>query len=147
MATVTLTTRIKLSLVALAASWFVCGIATGLHVRNPAISLLVLFWSVPWFAAGWMFMGIPMLAMGNLILRIPTIILGIAGAMAGVFVLLFLPMLEWVLDVMKPVPGVTHSIDLPWSYLKGWPVFCAALGVGGAMLYRWLLSRASTPNE
>jgi hypothetical protein len=94
-----------------------------------------------------MLMGIPMLAMGNLILRIPTIILGIAGAMAGVFVLLLLPMLEWVGDVMKPVPGVTHSFDLPWSYLKVWPVFCAALGAGGAMLYRSLLSRASTPNE
>jgi hypothetical protein len=147
MATVTLTTRIQISLVALAATWFVCGIATGLRFRDPAISLLVLFWSVPWFAAGWIFTGVPIIAVGNLALRIPTILLGIAGAMAAVFVLLLLPMLEWVMESMSPVPGVTHSIDLPWSYVKGWPVFCAVLGAGGTMLYRLLLLRASEPNE
>ncbi len=63
-------------------------------------------------------MGIPIIAMGNLILRIPTIILGIAGAMAGVFVILLLPVLDWVRYLINPVPGNTHSIDLPWSYLK-----------------------------
>jgi hypothetical protein len=86
---------------------------------------------------------IPMLAMGNQILRIPAIVLGIAGAMAGVFIVLFLPLLEWVESVIKPNPGLTQSFSLPWSYLKGWPAFCAALGAGGAMLYRWLLLRAS----
>jgi len=118
MANATLTTRIEISLEALAATWFVCGVSTGLHSRDFGISLLFLFWSVPFFAVGWILMGIPIIAMGNLILRIPTIILGIAGAMAGVFVILLLPVLDWVRYLINPVPGNTHSIDLPWSYLK-----------------------------
>jgi hypothetical protein len=147
MATVTLTTRIRISLVALAATWFVCGVSTGLHFLDPAISLLFLFWSVPFFAVAWILTGVPLIAMGNLALKIPTVLLGIAGAMAGVFVILLLPMLEWVRYLIRPVPGFTHSIDLPWSYLKGWPAFCALLGAGGTVLYRCLLSRASTPNK
>src|SRR6266478_4192012 len=121
MATVSLTTRIQISLVALAATWFVCGVSTGFHFLDPVISLLFLFWSVPFFAVAWIFTGVPLIAMGNLALRIPTVLLSIAGAIAGVLVLLLLPMLEWVRDLISPIPGVTHSIDLPWSYLKGWP--------------------------
>jgi hypothetical protein len=32
------------------------------------------------------------------------------------------------------------AIHLPWAYLMGWPAFCAALGAGGTILYRWLFS-------
>src|SRR5260370_1868269 len=141
MANATLTTRIGISLEALFATWFVCGVFTGLHFRDFGISLLFLFWSVPFFAVGWILAGIPIIALGNLILRIPTIILGIAGAMAGVFVILLFPVIEWVSYLINPVPGITHSIYLPWSDLMGWPAFCAALGAGGTILYRWLLSR------
>jgi hypothetical protein len=31
--------------------------------------------------------------------------------------------------------------------LKGWPAFCAALGAGGTMLYRWLISRVCAPKS
>src|SRR5260370_42530827 len=75
MANATLTTRIGISLEALFATWFVCGVSTGLHSRDFGISLLFFFWSVPFFAVGWILMGIPIIAMGDLILRIPTIIL------------------------------------------------------------------------
>ena len=146
MATVTLTTRIGISLVALAVTWLVCGVSTALRFLDPEVALLFFLWSVPFFAVAWIVTGVPIIAMGNLALRIPTVLVALAGALGGVFVL-FLPlMLEWARDLTSPVPGVTRSIHLPWSYLKGWPAFCALLGACGTVLYRWLLSRATTPN-
>ena len=49
MATASLTTRIQISLVALAATWFLCGVSAGLRFLDPTISLLFFFWSVPLF--------------------------------------------------------------------------------------------------
>jgi hypothetical protein len=146
MATVTLTTRIGISLVALAVTWLACGASTALRFLDPQIALLFFVWSLPFFAVAWIVAGVPIIAMGNLALRIPTVLVALAGALGGVFVL-FLPlMLEWARDLTSPVPGVTHSIHLPWSYMKGWPVFCALLGACGTVLYRWLLSQATPPS-
>jgi hypothetical protein len=146
MTTVTLTTRIGISLVALAVTWLVCGVSAGLRFRDPELALLFFVWSVPFFAVAWIVTGVPIIAMGNLALRIPTVLVALAGALGGVFVLFLPTMLEWARDLTSPVPGVTHSIHLPWSYLKGSPAFCALLGACGMVLYRWLLSRVSTPN-
>jgi hypothetical protein len=136
-----LSTRIQISLIALAATYIACAVCFGLRSWNLQITLLSLIWSLPFFATAWIVTGVPIIAAGNLVLRVPVILIGLAGAAAGVFVLLLLPLMEWVKFLIWPIPGINHSINLPWSYLMGWPAFCAALGAGGTVLYRWLLSR------
>jgi hypothetical protein len=133
--------RIATSLEALGIVWFVSGIAFGAHFRDVSASLLFFFWSVPFFAAGWILAGIPIIAMGSRILKIPVFVLGILGAAVGFFVILFFPLLDWTIHLLRPVAGVRYGLDLRWSYLIGWPAFCAALGAGGMIIYRWLFSR------
>jgi hypothetical protein len=142
MSNVKLSTRIQLSLIALAAMYIACAVSVGLRYWDLEIPLLFLFWSVPFFAIAWIVTGVPIVAAGNLVLRIPAILVALAGATAGVFVLLLQPLVEWIKYLLWPTPGISRSINLPWSYLAGWPAFCAALGAGGTVMYRWLLSRA-----
>jgi hypothetical protein len=80
--------------------------------------------------------------MGKRLLRVPTLVLGLLGAAAGILTIL-LPVLLLVLVIehRMPTPGITHSPVLSWSYMLGWPAFCASLGAAGMMLYRWRLSR------
>jgi hypothetical protein len=136
-----LSTRIQASLIALAATYIVGGVSVGFRFWDLQISLIFLFWSLPFFAVAWAVAGVPIVAAGNLVLRIPVILVVLAGAAAGVFVLMLPPLVEWIKFLIWPTPGISRSISLPWSYWRGWPAFCAALGAGGAALYRWLLSR------
>jgi hypothetical protein len=140
MSNVKLSTRIQISLIALAATYIAGDVSVGFRFWDLQISLLFLIWSLPFFAVAWIVTGVPIIAAGNLVLRIPLILVVLAGAAAGVFVLLLLPLVEWVKYLIWPTPGISRSISLPWSYLVGWPAFCAALGAGGTMLYRGLLS-------
>ena len=55
---------------------------------------------------------------------------------------LIFPLLDWTIHLLRPVAGVRYGLDLRWSYLIGWPGFCASLGAGGMIIYRWLFSRA-----
>jgi hypothetical protein len=142
MANAKFSTRIKISLVALAATYIAAGVSVGFRFWDVQIFLLFLFWSVPFFAVGWILTGLPVIAAGNRVLKAPVILVVLAGAAGGFLVLLLLPLVEWVRYFVRPTPGITRTISLPWSYLKGWPAFCAALGACGTMLYRWLFSRA-----
>ena len=137
MLTPTLPIRIAISLAALAICWFVSCIASGLRFQDPAVSVLLFIWSPPFFAVGWVLVGIPIIAMGNRILRIPPILLGIAGAIAGVFVIIF-PF--FVLAVISR--GTVNFAGWRWSSLKSWPAFGAGIGACAVILYRWLLTRA-----
>jgi hypothetical protein len=141
MSNVKLSTRIQISLIALAATYIVGGVSVGFRFWDVRIFLIFLFWSLPFFAVAWIVAGVPIVASGSLALRIPVILVALAGAAAGVFIVLLLPLVDWIKYLLWPTPGISRSIDLPWSYLRGWPAFCAALGAGGAALYRWLLSR------
>ena len=140
-----LSTRIQISLIALAATYIVGGVSVGFRFWDVRIFLMFLFWSLPFFAVAWIVAGVPIVASGNVVLRIPVILVLVAGAAAGVFIVMLLPLVDWIKYLLWPTPGISRSISLPWSYLKGWPAFCAALGAGGAALYRCLLSR-TTPH-
>jgi hypothetical protein len=140
-ARVKISTRIQISLIALAAMYLVGAVSVGLRFRDIRISLLFLFWSIPFFAVGWLVTGIPLIAVGDLVLRLPAIVVVVGGAGAGLFVLLLMPLIDWVEVFIRTTPGMSRSIALPWSYLMGWPTLCAALGAGGTFLYRRLLSR------
>ena len=143
-----LSTRIQISLIALAATYIVGGVSVGFRFWDVRIFLMFLFWSLPFFAVAWIVAGVPIVAAGNVVLKIPAILVWVAGAAAGVFIVILLPLVDWIKYLLWPTPGISRSISLPWSYLKGWPAFCAALGAGGAALYRWLLSRViSQPLE
>jgi hypothetical protein len=141
MSSVKLSTRIQISLIALAAAYITGGVSVGFRFWDLRIFLLFLIWSLPFFAVAWVVAGVPIIAAGNLVVRIPLIVALLAGAAAGVLVLMLLPLLEWVKFLICPTPGVIRSIDLPRSYLMGWPAFCAALGAVGTIQYRWLLAR------
>lgn len=141
MSSVKLSSRIQISLIALAATYIVGSVSVGFRFWDVRIFLMFLFWSLPFFAVAWIVAGVPIVAAGNLVLRIPVIPVVLAGAAAGVLIIMLLPLVDWIRYLLWPAPGISHSIDLPWSYLRGWPAFCAALGAGGAALYRWLLSR------
>lgn len=126
--------RIRISLAALGITWFVSGVGLGLRVGDGVATFAFFLWSIPMFLVGWMILGIPIIAMGDRIDQAPTIVLGIAGAIAGAVVMFLPAMIIWTIS-----PGVEHfNIDLP--YLKGWPSFGAAIGGGAAILYRWILS-------
>jgi hypothetical protein len=141
MSNVKLSTRIQISLIVLAATYIVGGVSVGFRFWDVRIFLIFLFWSLPFFAVAWIVAGVPIVAAGDLILRIPVILVVLAGAAAGVLIVMLLPLVEWSRYLLWPTPGISRSVDLPWSYLRGWPAFCAALGAGGTALYRWLLSR------
>jgi hypothetical protein len=134
--------RIVVSLKALGISWFISGIAAGAYYKNPEVSFLVFVWSAPYFAAGWILAGIPAIVIDRRVLKIPFFVLGILGATVGSFVILFSPLLDWTIHLLHPIAGVRYSLAFNWSYLIGWPGFCASLGAGGMIMYRWLFSRA-----
>jgi hypothetical protein len=136
-----LSTRIQISLIALAAMYIACAVSAGLRYWDLQIFLLFLFWSVPFFVVAWIVTGLPVVAAGNLFLRVPVILVALAGAAAGVLVVSLLPLIKWIKYLIWPTPGESRYISLPWSYLMGWPAFCAALGAAGTVLYRSLLSR------
>lgn len=128
--------RIAHSIEAIGICWFISGIASGVRFRDPRVSFLFFLWSLPIFAFGWVLVGIPMIAIGNRILRIPTILLGIAGAIAGGLVILF-PF--FIVSMISH--GTISFAKWRWSSLNGWPAFGAGIGTSGVILYRWLLSR------
>jgi hypothetical protein len=134
--------RIVASLKALGIVWFISGIAVGAYFRDLSAIFLVFVWSVPFFAAGWILAGIPVVAIGSRVLKVPFFVLGILGAAVGFFMILFAPLLDWTMHLLHPVAGVRYGFALHWSYLIGWPGFCASLGAGGMIMYRWLFSRA-----
>jgi hypothetical protein len=138
MADVNLTTRIELSLLALAILWFLSGIALSVRVWDARACFLFFFWSVPFFAIGWIFLGIPVIAMGTQILKLSYVVVGLSGAIVGLFIML-LPT-GWLVAL----GAIQFKLD--WSILKSWPGFGAAIGAGGMLFYRWLLSRA-VPSE
>jgi hypothetical protein len=88
MAAVTLGERVGYSLLALGPIWFVSGVAVAIQARDASVAPLVWVWSVPVFVFGWVLMGLPLIAMGDLVCRTPKIILGVAGAVAGILVIL-----------------------------------------------------------
>jgi hypothetical protein len=140
MADIRLARRIKLSLVALAISWLLSGLALSVHFRLGMDSFVFFFWSVPLFAMGWVLLGIPVIVMGTQILKLPRVVLGVSGAAVGIFIMLLPVEIEWMISLgAKP-------FKLDWSILKGWPGFGAAIGAGGMLFYHWLLSRA-VPSE
>lgn len=136
MTNVSLTFRIACSLKALGICWLVSGLLFGSFFRDTRGFFLFFFWSVPFFVAGWILVGIPILAMGNRILKMPKIFLGIAGAVAGAFLILF-PF--FVVSVISR--GTVDFTGWRWSSLKSGPAFGAGIGASGVILYRWLLSR------
>jgi hypothetical protein len=74
--------------------------------------------------------------MGNRILKIPKIFLGIAGAIAGAFLILF------PIVVVSVISRETVAFTgWRWSSLKSWPALGAGIGASGVILYSWLLSR------
>jgi hypothetical protein len=101
--------RIVASLKALGILWFVSGIAFGAHFRDVSASFLFFFWSMPYFAAGWVLAGIPVIAIGSRVLKIPVFVLGILGAAVGFFVILFFPLLDWTIHLLRPVAGVRYG--------------------------------------
>jgi hypothetical protein len=68
MANAELTTRIELSLLTLAISWFLSGLALSVHLWDARAGFLFFVWSVPFFVAGWVLLGIPAIAMSTQIL-------------------------------------------------------------------------------
>ena len=134
--------RVVASLKALGILWLISGIAISAYYRDLSALFLVFVWSVPLFAAGWVLAGLPLIAIGNRVLKIPVIVLGILGAAAGCFVISLFPLWDWAMHLLHPVAGVRYGLDLRWSYLIGWPAYCAFLGAGGMIMYRWLFSRA-----
>jgi hypothetical protein len=136
----TLPIRIASSVEALGICWFVSAVAAGLRFRDPRVSVLLFLWSLPFFAVAWVLVGIPIIAMGNQILRIPTLLLGVAGAIAGAFIML-LPF--FVVSVIAR--GTIDFAGWRWSSLKSWPAFGGGIGASGLILYSWLLSRAIRP--
>jgi hypothetical protein len=134
MANAELTTRIELSLLTLAISWFLSGLALSVHLWDARAGFLFFVWSVPFFVAGWVLLGIPAIAMSTQILMLSPVVLGVSGAIAGLFIML-LPT-GWLIAL-----GAVQ-FKLTWSIVTGWDGFGAAIGAGGMLLYRWLLSRA-----
>jgi len=135
MANLTLTLRIASSLEALGICWLVSGVLFGLFIRDARGIFLFFFWSVPFFVAGWVLVGIPLIAIGNRVLRMPKILLGLAGAVGGIFVMLLPALVLWVSSL-----GAEH-FSLDWVDLKGWPAFNAGIGAAAVIIYGWLLSR------
>ena len=138
MADVNLKVRIKLSLLTLAISWFLSGLALGVRLWDARACFLFFVWSVPFFVVGWVLLGIPVIAMGTQILKLSYVIIGVSGAVVGLFIML-LPA-GWM------IAHGSIQFKLNWSILNGWPGFGAAIGAGGMLLYRWLLLRA-VPSE
>src|SRR6267154_81213 len=112
----TLTIHIASSLRALGVCWFVSGVALGFYIWDVRGTLIFFFWSLPFFVVGWILVAIPIIVMGNQILRIPKILLGVAGAAAGAFVILLPTLALWAISL-----GTEH-FRLDWAYLKGWPL-------------------------
>jgi len=134
MADIDLTTRIETSFFALAIAWFLSGVAFGIRFWDARACFLFFFWSVPFFAVGWVLLGIPMIAMGTQILKLSHVVLGVSGAIAGLCIML-LPT-GWLIAL----GAIQFKLD--WSILNGWNGFGAAIGAGAMLFYRWLLSRA-----
>jgi hypothetical protein len=134
MADVALTTRIELSLLTLAISWFLSGVALSVRLWDVRACCLFFLWSVPFFVMGWVLLGIPVIAMGTQILKLPHVVLGVSGAAVGLFIML-LP-IAWLIAL----GAIQFKFDP--SILKSWPGFGAVVGAGGMLLYRWLLSLA-----
>ena len=112
MPTPTLPTRTACFLGTLGICWLVSGILFGVFLRDVRGGILFLFWSPLLFAIGWIPVGIFIIAMGNRILRVPTIILVMAGAVGGAFVILF-P--YFVLAIIAH--GTANIAGWHWSYL------------------------------
>ncbi len=129
--------RVASSLEALGICWFVAGIVFGLFLRDARGFFLFYFWSLPFFAVGWVLVGIPIIVMGNRIVRVPKILLGVAGAIAGALIVLLPTLVLWVTS-----RGAEH-FKLDWDYWRGWPAFGAAIGASGVLVYSWLLARAT----
>jgi hypothetical protein len=94
MAKAKISTRVQISLIALAATYIVGDVSIGLWFWDLQISLLFLIWSIPFFAVGWLVTGVPVIAAGDLVLRIPIVLVAVMGAAAGVFVLLLMRLFE-----------------------------------------------------
>ncbi len=151
MQNVILPIRVILSFAALAICWLVSTIAFALHIGDDRALVAFFIWSVPFFAVGWILAGIPIIAMGVRILKIPKLLLGVAGAVAGLLVMLLPVLVMWVIS-----PGDVNFTNLTktkWTWSDGDVLFVFAAGIGASatILYSWLLSRAidrttSNPN-
>jgi hypothetical protein len=128
--------RIANSIEAIGICWFISGIAWGFLYRDPRVAFLFFFWSLPFLALAWVLVGIPLIAMGNRIIRIPKVFLGIGGAIAGTFVMLFFFVAFSVI-----ANGTINLKGFKWSFLKGWPAFAPGIGASVVILYSQLLSR------
>lgn len=130
-----LTPRVVISIEALGICWFVSGVLFGLFLRDAQAMFAYFFWSVPFFVAGWLLVGIPLIATGHWLLRMPGILLGLAGAVGGVFIML-LPYLV----ALAASSGSAH-LSFGRSNLSYWTAFNAGIGSAAVMIYRWLLFR------
>jgi hypothetical protein len=101
-------TRIQISLMALAATYIVDGVSVGFSFWDVRIFLMFLFWSLPFFAVAWIVAGVPIVAAGNLVLRIPLILVALAGAAAGVFIVMLLPLVDSIKYLLWPTPGISR---------------------------------------
>jgi hypothetical protein len=62
MSNVRLSSRIQISLIALAATYIVGGVSVGFRFWDVRIFLMFLFWSLPFFAVAWVIAGAPIVA-------------------------------------------------------------------------------------
>jgi hypothetical protein len=98
--------RIVASLKALGILWFVSGIAFGAHFRDVSASFLFFFWSMPYFAAGWVLAGIPVIAIGSRVLKICA---WDFGSCSRILRDLIFPLLDWTIHLLRPVAGVRYG--------------------------------------
>ena len=118
--------------------WFVSGGAVAIQARDASVAPLVWVWSVPVFVFGWVLMGLPLIAMGDVVCRTPKMILGVAGAVAGIF---SHPASSGDPRVDRSQNEFAFCVDLA-RYGRLGRLF-AGIGATGTVLYGWLLSRRS----
>jgi len=126
---------VYLSIGALGICWFVSGILFALYCWDVGALFLFYMWSVPFFAAGWIVAGIPIIALGSKILRAPKLLLGLSGALAGIFVIFLCYVIFFILTGNRPNPRVNIN-----GLARLLATF-AASGAAPVLVYRFLLQR------
>ena len=129
--------RIETSLRALAICWLISGIAVGLRYHDMKLGMLFLMWSFPLCALGWVLAGLPAIALGGWMLRVPKLLLAVAGAVAGLLVML-LPAMVTLWMMREPA----RQLGVDRAYVSRSATLAAAMGASATVLYSVLLGRA-----
>ena len=145
MAKIALKARVGFSLTAVGVTWLLSSIAFGIYGRDARALVAFLIWSVPFFALGWLIVGIPLIAWGDRLPQNPgfTLILGIAGAVAGGMIMLVPGV------YVRSVSPASHFMPYTIAELAGWPSLGAAIGATAMLFYAWLVARyvSLTPKD